>query len=98
VPDLSELLPAKPTKKQALAPLLKVRRVFATFPFADAPRMRNTAGLELVDLTRPPGMDESSLLAGLLTAICRPSLDFAPGLCWCAPPPSMAAAPARGCW
>jgi hypothetical protein len=80
VPDLSTLLPANPTKKEAQASLLKLRKVFATFPFGDAPRRRNAAGLELVDLTAPPGMDESSLLTGLLTAICRPSLDFAPGL------------------
>lgn len=80
VPDLSALVPTNPTRKQALVALLKLRRVFATFPFADAPRRRNAAGLELVDLAKPPGMDESCLLAALLTAIARPSLDLAPGL------------------
>ncbi len=80
VPDLSGLLPANPTKKQALASLLKLRKVFATFPFADAPRRRTRNGVELVNLALRPGMDESNLLAGLMTAICRPSLDVAPGL------------------
>jgi hypothetical protein len=80
VPDLSHLVPVKPTRPQAAAALMKLRKVFATFPFADAPRRRMPGGLELVDVTKPPGMDESALLAALLTAICRPSLDLAPGL------------------
>ena len=80
VPDLSALLPAAPTKKQALTALLKLRKVFATFPFADAQHRSTAGGLQLVDMAQPPGMDESSLLAGLLTAICRPSLNAAPGL------------------
>lgn len=79
-PELSAWLPAKPTRRQAAAALMKLRAAFATFPFADSPRRRSPAGLELVDLTKPPGMDESGLLAGLLTAIYRPSLDLAPGL------------------
>lgn len=37
-------------------------------------------GLELVDTTQPPGMDESGFLAALLTAVCRPSLFLAPGV------------------
>lgn len=80
MPDLARLVPEKPTQRQAAAALLKLRRTFATFPFADSPRCRNAAGLETVDVSKPPGMDESSLLAGLLTAIARPSLDLAPGL------------------
>ncbi len=80
VPDLSALVPDKPTRAQAASALMKLRQVFATFPFADAPRRTSADGLELVDLTKPPGMDESALLAALLTAISRPSLDLAPGL------------------
>jgi hypothetical protein len=55
-----------------------LRSAFATFPFADAARL--TPGSPLVDLTKPPGVDESSFLLGLLTAVCRPSLPLAPAL------------------
>jgi hypothetical protein len=37
-------------------------------------------GVDVIDLTRPPGFDESASLVGLLTATCRPSLWLAPGL------------------
>ena len=80
VPDLTGFLPAVPSMRDAKAALLKLRKVFATFPFADAPRRPGPGGIDLVDLRAPPGMDESGLLAGLLTAICRPSLFVAPGL------------------
>lgn len=79
-PDACAPVPDRPSRKQALVALLKLRRLVATFPFADSPRCRDAAGQDVVDLAQPPGMDESSLLAGLLTAICRPSLDIAPGL------------------
>lgn len=80
VPDLSALVPARATRRQAEAALMALRKVFATFPFADSPRLPSPSGGEAVDLAKPPGMDESALLAALLTAICRPSLDLAPGL------------------
>ncbi len=80
VPNLSRRILVKPTHRQAAAALMELRKTFATFPFADAPRIRNAAGKEVVDMAKPPGMDESGLLVGLLTAICRPSLDLAPGL------------------
>ncbi|MCX7377336.1 MAG: hypothetical protein NTY94_11425 [Alphaproteobacteria bacterium] len=80
VPNLAASLRTTPTRRDAKAALLKLRRVFATFPFADAPRRPGPGGIDLVDLRAPPGMDESGLLAGLLTAICRPSLSVAPGL------------------
>ncbi len=38
-----------------------------------------------MDLRHPPAQDESTALAGLLTAICRPSLPLAPGLLVSAP-------------
>jgi hypothetical protein len=37
-------------------------------------------GVAVVDQSKPPGRDESSFLAALLTAVCRPSLHLAPGL------------------
>jgi hypothetical protein len=36
-------------------------------------------GVEVADLSKPPGLDESTLLVALLTAVCRQSLDLAPG-------------------
>ena len=36
-------------------------------------------GVEVVDQDKPLGLDESTMLAGLLTAVCRQSLDLAPG-------------------
>jgi len=85
IPELIDRVASKPTRKQAEAALLQLRKVVATFPFADAVRHRNAAGVETVDLTNSPAMDESSPLAGLLTAVCRPSLDLAPGLAIRAP-------------
>jgi len=79
-PDLARFLPAAPSRRDAKAALLKLRHVFATFPFADSVRTPSAGGLDMVDLRAPPGADESGLLAGLLTAICRPSLGLAPGL------------------
>jgi hypothetical protein len=38
-----------------------------------------------VDLTKPAGLDESSFLAALVTAVCRQSLDLAPGFLCDAP-------------
>jgi hypothetical protein len=53
--------------------------MFATFPFADAVRVTSGAG-SLVDLEKGPAVDESTLLLGLVTAVCRPSLSLAPAL------------------
>jgi len=36
-------------------------------------------GVEVADLSKPPGLDESTLLVALLTAVSRQSLDLAPG-------------------
>ena len=77
-------VPNKPSKAEAEAALLKLRQVFETFPFAGSQRI--TAGdLDHVDLGLPPGEAESAYLAGLLTAICRPSLQLAPGAIITAP-------------
>ena len=48
--------------------------------------------MQLVDLDCAPGKDESAFLAALLTAVCRPSLDLAPGVLLRAAPMSGAGA------
>jgi hypothetical protein len=81
VPNLGVLVPDRPTKDDAMAALSVIRRTFSTFCFADAQMRRDDpAGVPAVDLTLPPGRDESSLLVALLTAVCRPSLHLAPGV------------------
>jgi hypothetical protein len=42
--------------------------------------------LLVVDTATAPGLDESAFLAGLMTAVCRPSLHLAPGLLFRAAP------------
>jgi hypothetical protein len=82
VPDLP--LPARPTRAEADAALLLLRRAFRTFPFAKSPLV--TCGeIMLVDITKPPFAAESAFLAALLTACCRPSLWLAPGVLVVAP-------------
>lgn len=75
-------LPDRPTRKQAKAALMTLRQAFRTFPFADAPKVQATvdgAVLDVVDTSKPAMLDETAALAGLLTAVCRPSLHLAPG-------------------
>lgn len=79
-------IPAKPTDDQAERALRQLREFFRTFPFADAARLYDPdLGVEVVDLAKPAGLDESSFLAALLTAVCRQSLDLAPGFLCDAP-------------
>ena len=73
-------VPPDPKEADAKAALLRVRRRSSTFPFEDAPTVRGAGGINLVDLTKPPGGDESAFLTGLLSAVAAPSLDFVPGL------------------
>jgi putative DNA primase/helicase len=78
VPSLQ--IPERPSREQAENALHLLRTAFRTFPFADAPRCKDKGlGVEVVDLAQPVGLDESSFLVGLLTAICRPNLGLAPG-------------------
>lgn len=78
---LDAAVPAKPTRAQAAAALLVLRRLLRTFAFADALTTREEGqDVPVVDLSHPPGMDESTALAALLTAVCRPSIPLAPGL------------------
>jgi hypothetical protein len=81
VPEVK--LTAAPTRDDALAALGRIREAFRTFPFADAPIVGGT--VPTIDLSRPPAYDESAFLAGLLTAVCRPSLELAPGIMIFAP-------------
>ena len=79
-------LPLKPSCTDARQALLKLRWAFRTFPFADARRSGDAElGVEVVDITKPPGRDESAFLIALLTAVCRPSLWLAPGFLVTAP-------------
>jgi hypothetical protein len=79
-------LPANPSRADADAALGLLRQPFRTFPFGDAPRCWDAAlGVEVVDITEPPGQDESAFLVALLTAVCRPSLWLAPGILVTAP-------------
>jgi putative DNA primase/helicase len=79
-------MPHMPPMPLAAAALGRLRANFRTFPFADAPRVWDaTLGVEVADIERPPGRDESAFLAGLVTAVCRPSLRLAPGLLLKAP-------------
>jgi hypothetical protein len=71
-------VPERPTRLEAEGALLRLRRHFRTFAFADAPRVREL-NTDVVDISKPPGADESAALNALLTAICRPSLWLAPG-------------------
>jgi hypothetical protein len=81
VPNLTGLVPAQPTKMDAATALRSIRDTFKTFCFADAHMIDDVAaGVPVVDVSRPPGRDESSFLVALLTAVCRPSLYLAPGV------------------
>ena len=63
-----------------------MRAFFRTFPFADAERVHDIAlGIEVTDLTKPAGLDESSFLAALMSSVCRQSLELAPGFLCDAP-------------
>ena len=69
--------PEFPTRDQAAAALLTLRETFATFPFADRPIV-GAGQADVIDTSRPPGRDESSYLATVVTAVARASLPFAP--------------------
>jgi hypothetical protein len=79
-------VPDRSRRRDAAAALLRLRGFLRTFPFADAERvMLPGCAVPVVDITRPPGADESAALAELMTAVCRPSLRLAPALLVCAP-------------
>lgn len=79
-------LPDAPSRDDAAAALWRLRSFLRTFAFADAIKVR-LAGetVDTVDLERDPGQDESAALIGIMTAVCRPSLDTAPAVLYRAP-------------
>lgn len=80
VPDVSRRVPDRPTRSDADAALRHLRARFSTFCFSDAEmKAVPDIGVPVVDIDCKPGVDESTFLHALLTAVCRPSLDFAPG-------------------
>ena len=78
IPDVADLVPRRPSRSDAEAALWLVRAFFKTFCFADA-ETRRANGVNIVDLRKPPGLDESSFLTSLLGSVCRASLWLAPG-------------------
>jgi hypothetical protein len=79
VPDIK--IEDKPTREDAENALRVLRDAFKTFPFADAVRKWDESlRADVVDLSKDPKLDEAAFLAGLLTAVCRQSLRYAPGL------------------
>ena len=92
VPDLTTLVPEQPSENEAAVALMLIRETFKTFCFADAKMSQARKGIPLVDLSKPPDRDELSFLNALLTAVCRPSLQLAPGVLFRAAPLSGAGA------
>jgi hypothetical protein len=80
VPDLTGLVPQRPTSGEAETALQLIRETFRTFCFADAETLDDSSGVAVVDISKAMGRDESSFLVALLTAVCRPSLHLAPGV------------------
>jgi hypothetical protein len=84
IPDI--IVPTNPTKNDAERALRLLRQLFRTFPFADAARVYDDdLTVEIVDLAKPAGLDESSFHAALLTGVCRQSLELTPGFLCDAP-------------
>jgi len=87
VPDMAGLMPDRPTRQEAERALRIIRHAFRTFCFADASTIYDVdLRVNVVDQTSVPGCDESTLLTAFLTAVARPSLDFAPGFMFRASP------------
>ena len=81
-----EGLPDMPRREDAAAALLRLRTFLRTFAFGDAIKVRLPGeAVDTVDITLPPGQDESAALIGVMTAVCRPSLDTAPAVLYRAP-------------
>jgi hypothetical protein len=76
----------RPSRTDAEAALHVLRQAFRTFPFGDGARCWDaTLEVEVIDIAKPPGRDESAFLLGLLTGVCRTSLLLAPGMLFTAP-------------
>jgi hypothetical protein len=84
IPDVH--VPEWPTEAEAKASLAALRHFFRTFAFADAEMIRDPSlGVDVVNPDAPIGLDESTFLASLMTAVCRASLTLAPGILATAP-------------
>jgi hypothetical protein len=77
-------VPANPSQQEAEQALSFLRSTFRTFPFADGQRTLD-ANLGVDVMRGNPGADESSFLVGLMTAVCRQSLELSPGFLCNAP-------------
>jgi len=82
-------VPGQPNREEAEASLAILRQHFCTFAFADAVRAKpgtmTRHGPAWVDVSAPPGQDESCALVALMTAVVRPSLWLAPAIAIMAP-------------
>ena len=79
IPDVH--VPEQPSRAQAKASLDALRYCFRTFPFADAEMIRDPSlRVDVVNPEAPIGLDESSFMVSLMTAVCRASLTLAPGI------------------
>jgi hypothetical protein len=79
------IVPKNPSRRQAEQALKLLRSAFATFPFADASMVHPSGGKAVIDLTKAPGIDESTHLTAVLTAVCRPSLSLTPAFIFRSP-------------
>jgi hypothetical protein len=76
---LAITVPDQPTRDDAVQALKRMRQCFRTFPFADATTIFDAElKVNVVDLTQPPGQDESAFLIALASAIAAPSLPTVP--------------------
>ena len=83
IPEID--IPETPTQDEAIQALAFIRSTFRTFPFADGKRMKDPElGVDVI-ADKYARVDESSFLVGLMTAVCRQSLELAPGFLCNAP-------------
>jgi putative DNA primase/helicase len=82
IPELK--IPERPTEANARAALRRLRHFFRTFPFADSARVPEI-DIEVTDIEQSLGLDESTFIVALLTAVARQSLDLAPAFLCDAP-------------
>ena len=94
--DIADRIPEHPTKEDSSNAIRVLRQQLETFCFADAPTTSVPGSdIEQVDLSKPPGDDETAAIAALLTAVARSSLDRAPAFLYGAPSISGAVAGKR---
>jgi hypothetical protein len=75
-------IPERPTRADAEATLRRLRQTFQTFPYADAARRLDPQlRIDVVNLDRPPGRDESAIpVPTVCAAVYRPAHRYAPAL------------------